>query len=255
MMKKRISVILIAVSSLLLVGSVVGSVRAALIYYSEDYVAQMDVKSIGVSLVENDQTVSWRDYLHKDDAWNQDTGALLTNMLSKDEALVLNKNYKEELSVRNSGTIDEYVRVTVNKYWVDVDPDTKEASTKKRMDLDPTLIQVHFLEENGWLLDKESSTNERTVLYYHDILKSGETSPLFADTISINDKIAQIVSEERTTDADGYTVIRSIYEYDGVKFMLQADVDAVQTHSAKEAIMSAWGVDVNIEDNGTLNLK
>ncbi len=255
MMKKRISILLAAVSSLLLVGSVVGSARAALLYYSEDYVAQMDVKSIGVSLVENGDSISWRDYLHKDDAWNQDSGVLLSNLLAKGETLVLNKKYKEELSVRNSGTIDEYVRVTVNRYWVEQEPDTGEASGNKRMDLDPALIQVHFPEENGWLVDPKSSTNERTVLYYHKILKSGETSPLFADTISINDKVAQIVSKEQTTDENGYTIIKSIYEYDGVQFMLQADVDAVQTHNAREAIGSAWGVEASIAEDGTLSLE
>ena len=31
----------------------------------------------------------------------------------------LTKKYNEELAVKNSGSIDEYVRVTVRHYWVD----------------------------------------------------------------------------------------------------------------------------------------
>ena len=59
-MKKRkksfpkITVLLLAASAVLLVGSGVGSARAALTYYSENYSAQMNMQSIGVSLVEND---------------------------------------------------------------------------------------------------------------------------------------------------------------------------------------------------------
>ena len=42
--------------------------------------------------------------------------------------------------------------------------------------------------------------------------------------------------------------------YDGIVFVLRADVDAVQTHNAEDAIMSAWGVDVSISDDGSLSL-
>ena len=54
-MKKRkksfpkITVLLLAASAVLLVGSGVGSARAALTYYSENYSAQMNMQSIGVS--------------------------------------------------------------------------------------------------------------------------------------------------------------------------------------------------------------
>lgn len=253
-MKRNVSIALIGIASLLLLGSVIGSARAALAYYSEDYVAQMDMKSIGISLLENGERISWRDYLHKDDAWNQDSGVLLSKLLGEGETFSFDKQYTEELAVENSGAIDEYVRVTVNKYW-ETDNSEEDVSHGKRMDLDPSLIQIHFLEENGWVIDKESSTEERTVLYYSNVLKSGQTSPLFADTISIDGKATRVVSEKKTIDPQGYTTIESQYEYDGARFMVQADVDAVQTHNGKEAIKSAWGVDVAVADEGALELK
>lgn len=49
--------------------------------------------------------------------------------------------------------------------------------------------------------------------------------------------------------------ITTTYEYDGAQFVLEATVDAVQTHNAKDAIKSAWGVDVNISDDGALSLE
>ena len=83
-------------------------------------------------------------------------------------------------------------------------------------------------------------------------MESGKTSPVFADTISINGDIATIV--ERTSEAADGT-ITTTYLYDGEQFVLEAEVDAVQTHNAKEAIASAWGVDVNIADDGSLSLQ
>ena len=40
------------------------------------------------------------------------------------------------------------------------------------------------------------------------------------------------------------------YKYDGYSFNLEAEVNAVQTHNAAEAIKSAWGVDVNVSADG-----
>ena len=57
------SILLLSASAILLVGSTVGSTRAALTYYSENYVAGVELSSIGVSLLENGEIVSSRDYL------------------------------------------------------------------------------------------------------------------------------------------------------------------------------------------------
>ena len=120
----------------MLVFATAGSTRATLTYLSDNYLAQIDVKSIGVTLIENGSDVSWRDYQHKDDAWNEATGVLLSDMLENagDKEVVLGKKYDEQLAVKNSGTIDQYVRVTVNHYWADED------GSKKRTDLDPSMI-------------------------------------------------------------------------------------------------------------------
>ena len=55
-------VILLTASALLLLGSTVGSARAALTYYSENYGIEMSTSNIGVSLVENGNIISSRDY-------------------------------------------------------------------------------------------------------------------------------------------------------------------------------------------------
>lgn len=249
-MKRKLPIILVASSAIMLAASTIGSTKATLTYMSDNYLAQIDIKSIGVTLTENGNDVSWRDYKHKDDDWSEATGVLIGDMLENagDEKLILDKKYDEKLAVKNSGSIDEYVRVTVQHYWAD-----KETGDKLS-NLDPSKIQIDFTND-GWTEDKSAETTERNVFYYNSILKKGQTSSDFTDKISISGDIATIVGQTSQTDDNGLTTITTTYEYDGAQFVLEATVDAVQTHNAKDAIKSAWGVDVNISDDGELSLE
>ena len=236
----KITVLLLAASAVLLVGSGVGSARAALTYYSENYSAQMNMQSIGVSLVENDTVVSSRDYV-SDDQWEGTTeGTLLANMLGEDEKFTPGKRYDEAISVKNSGNIDTFVRVILTRSWQD-------AEEKKNTSLSPDLIELNFLTDNGWVIAEDQSTPERTVLYYTKALPVGESTTALSDTIRVNEAIAQDV----TKTVEGNT-IRYTYKYDGYSFHVNAEVDAVQTHNAQEAIKSAWGVDVSVNDDETV---
>ena len=211
-MKRKLPIILVASSAIMLAASTIGSTKATLTYMSDNYLAQIDIKSIGVTLTENGNDVSWRDYKHKDDDWSEAT------------------------------------RVTVQHYWAD-----KETGDKLS-NLDPSKIQIDFTND-GWTEDKSAETTERNVFYYNSILKKGQTSTDFTDKISISGDIAAIVGQTSQTDDNGLTTITTTYEYDGAQFVLEATVDAVQTHNAKDAIKSAWGVDVNISDDGALSLE
>lgn len=242
--------VLFIAAGILLAMSTVGSTSAALTYYSENYTAQMEIYDIGVTLVETSaqgtKDISSRDYTGSNDEWKQKEGALLQDMLEEsDGKLVLGKNYTEELSVKNSGNIDEYVRVRIYKNW------TKKDGSKETT-LAPDLIVLN-MTRNGWLVDEAASTEERTVLYWPQILKQGETTPEFCDTIKIDTSIASKVTKNTVTEGNR-TTVTTTFNYDGVQFNLEAEVDAVQTHNAKDAIKSAWGVDVNIAEDGTLSL-
>ena len=231
--------LILTAAALLLVGSTVGSTRAALTYYSENYSAQMNMQSIGISLLENDKVVSSRDYVSNNEWKGTSQGTLLTNLLGKDETFTPGKKYNEAISVKNSGTIDTFVRVIITKSWQD-----KEG--KKNTTLSPDLIELNFLTDNGWQIAKDQSTTERTVLYYTKAVAAGDSTPALSDTIRINPSIAKDV----TKHVDGYTITYT-YKYDGYTFHVDAEVDAVQTHNAKDAIKSAWGVDVNVSDDET----
>lgn len=100
---RLVTSVLLSASAVLLIGSTVGSARAALTYYSENYGAQVTVSNIGVSLLENGETVSRRDY-DQNGQWNESSGELLKHL--QNETIVPGKAYQEALSVSNSGSID-----------------------------------------------------------------------------------------------------------------------------------------------------
>ncbi|MBE6010374.1 MAG: hypothetical protein E7236_06935 [Lachnospiraceae bacterium] len=209
--------------------------RAALTYVSNNYTSQAQMFDIGVTLMEKSGEatkyieVAKRDY-EGNGAWDEESSKLLEGL---DETVVPGKTYNEALAVYNSGHINEYVRVTIKKYWVDKDGN-------KTQELDPSMIDLHLTENSGWTVDEDASTKERTVLYYNDLLETGDTTAPLSDTISIDGNIATKVTEEPVKAGD-YTTITSTYDYDGYGFVLEAKAEAIQSHNADQAAISAWG--------------
>lgn len=255
----------------LLLFSSVGGARAALTFFSETYTSDIEMSEIGVGLVENG---------------NLATGTLLANMLPETdgvrEALQLGKHYTEELKVRNTGSIDQYVRVNVYKYWKAPGVDNKEG--KKQQDLSPDLIGLFLkgqklemteaegtmqmsaeakaaLSENGWLVDEAACTKERMVLYYSRpiLAANGEMgtaageSSLFTDKLAIDGSVAKVAEKTPVEGKPG--TFRITYVYNDYEFYLDVKVDAVQDHNAADAILSAWGRKVSIAADGTLSLE
>lgn len=245
---KRKPVLLLAASAVLLLMSTVGSTRAALTYYSDYAAVQMSVSSIGVSLVENEKVVSHRNY--DNDGWSSDgTGQLLEGRFTDEEKVKPGKRYEEKLQVFNSGVIDTYVRVILCRSWMD-------AEGNKDTTLTPALIGLELASEgSGWMVDESASTPERTILYYTRPLASGESTPAFCDAVRIDPAIAAKVIRKDTVDAEGNKIITTTCAYDGYRFCLDAEVDAVQTHSAVDAIKSAWGIDAAVAEDGSFSIR
>ncbi len=205
----------------LLLFSTVGGARAALTYYSDTYASRMQLSDIGVTLLENGAEASG--------------DALLGGMLAEDGQLTLNKPYAETLCVKNNGAINQYVRVSIYRYWVDADGN-------KRTDLDPGMIRLSPAAA-GWQVDPDATTRERTVLYYDQLLPVGAETASFAETVAIDGAVAV-----QTDDAGGFL-------YNGAKFVLEIHVDAVQENNAQAAALSAWGRRVTVDEAaGTLRL-
>lgn len=226
--KTNIVVFILAIGLLLF--ATIGGARAAISYYSSQ--AGVTMQDIGVTLMENNEMISWRDHDSRGggDTWRAHDGELLKNMIGKSESVTIGKSYAEQLNVYNSGNINEYVRVSIVKFWGNKDG-------KKRFDLEPSYIDLHFVNSDLWMLDPTSLTENRVVLYYKLPLEVGTETPLFADTLTIDGAVANQPSL-----------------YEGAKFWLDIDVDTVQENNAQDAIAKSWGAHVIVEDDGSLSL-
>ncbi|MBR3234014.1 MAG: hypothetical protein IKG11_00185 [Atopobiaceae bacterium] len=218
----------VAAAALIGYGGIKG-VQAAPRVQSELFGVQVELDHIQTSLTENGQIA-------------EGDGDLLgqrffdaNDDLSDASQFKVGKAYNEVLAVQNTGTIDQYVRVTVRKYWYEEEQGA-DGVAKKRVNLDPSLINLHFVTDDGWVIDEKASTPERTVLYYQGIVgseqdsESGEpssTSP-FVDKITISSDVLT-----QTTDKN--------LDYENLRFCVEAEVDAVQTHNGDEAMRGVWG--------------
>ena len=239
----RLNILLLVLACGLLVGGTIGTARAVPLIESQFFSAGVETYEIGVTLVENGSAVSSRNYVTNSNyVWEEGYGVLLGNLVKSGESFQLGRVYPEALTVQNSGRIDEYVRVNLYRYWVD-------KNGNKVQSLSPDMIDLHLVTGNGWVVDEASSTTERTVLYYTKVLPTGGTTPAFTDTLTVSGQLPYLVTPS-TKD----NVITTTYDYEGVSFQVEAEVDAVQTHSPEAAIWSAWGRQVTVTD-GNITLK
>lgn len=222
--------VLFIVAAALLLGGTVGAVQAAPRIQSQDYRAEVVLSNIETALTECQggtfangkssggefKVVAGDDKIAQERFYKE----------AGDDSLILGKTYGEQLSVRNVGTIPQFVRVTVKKYWID--------GEGKRVDLNPAYIKLHFTNTNKWKEDKSAETDEQRVFYYTDILNPGEDAVPFTDTLTIDSAVADEVSGKTSEGKPNFT-------YKGLQFRIQAKVDAVQTHNANDAMTSAWG--------------
>ena len=211
--RPSVTLTLLALALVLLGGSTLGGARAALTVESQDYTSRIEVKSIDVALVENDETVS--------DTLN----------LTGGEKLAVGKTYDERLAVKNTGKIGEYVRVSVYKYWLDENGD-------KYPDMDSKWIELGLTTGSGWSVDSGSTydNQERIVLYYSDPLAPDEVSNPFMDSFTVNKQAGRLVTQTKGN------VIHTTYVYNDKSLCLEVHVDGVQEHNADTAKLSAWGV-------------
>ena len=236
------------IAVLLLMTGTIGGVRATPQIFNPDFAyGGVKLDQIGITLVENETDISWRNYDEKSHRFivgsnsnEPKVGTLLTKMLGEKETLKLGYQYPEELKIRNSGSIAEYVRVTVYKYWVDKTGNRFDAYDQNGNDMINGLIKLQFREDNGWVIDHNADTKERTVLYYKDIVEAdpdkNETPP-FTRYLEIDNSIVDYAMITTTADRNTVTWVA-----DGMKFVIEAEADGVQDHNGRAAIKSAWGL-------------
>ncbi|MBR0462530.1 MAG: hypothetical protein IJJ00_07455 [Erysipelotrichaceae bacterium] len=231
-----------------------GIAKATLIE-SEKYDSQFEMYDIGVTLYENGEKLVWRDYNGEDSENPWDTNDDGVELFSAIDEIRYGEIYDEVLTVKNSGQVDEYVRVTIYKYWED-------AQGNKLPNLRPELIVLNLVTNGNWIIDEDYSTPERTVLYYKVPLKGAEsedgpeTTEAFMTSMMIDPLIKQYYDQETEEDPEShYTTITITYRYNGKRFCTKVAVDAIQTHNAEDASLSAWGRQIKIDETtGELSL-
>lgn len=254
---------LFIVAAALLIISVVGTTNAALSDASDPYKAYLQSSGIGVSLLEKTEgaadytQVAYCNYQNRGNdnreelTWvepeegiaGQTSARLLQNL---SDGYQVGKVYDERLKVRNTGKISEYVRVSLVKYWETpkLNADGTQAYDLsgnpvyvKDTTLDPNMISINVPANSGWTIDPESTTTERTVYYWPNMLRQdAETSDL-TSSVSVSSDIMNKVTQE--TNADG--TITTVFDYEGKRFCVEAEVYAAQEHNFWDALVSAWG--------------
>lgn len=188
-----------------------GTTRAALSVRSDPYLTRIETESVSTALLEAGTNGRPERRSGEGDLL-QDLEALNVTGL-----FTIGQDYERGFAVENDGTLPEYVRASVYRYWTDEEG--------RRVDLDPSLIDLRFSTQDGWHMDETASeTSERTVLWYDRMLYPGQKTPAFTRTFAIDRRIA---SESA--------------RYGSVQFHVEVVVDAVQTHNAQDAMRSAWG--------------
>jgi hypothetical protein len=221
----------------LLAMSVVGSTRAVFTAQTDDFTARLETAQLSVALLENGSEIG-------------EDGKLLENLLERagDESFKIGKTYPETISVKNNGNYDEYVRVIITKSWKDENGNTDAT-------LNPDLIELTLANDgNYWIQDPNIDTShhdpentEQTIYYYTKPVAESEVVDLVTD-LTVNQSVTTLVTTDNTSGT-----ITTTYDYDGKEFSIEAEVDAVQTHSAADAILGAWGVKVSVDENGNLS--
>ncbi len=230
--------IVLAAGVLVLAGTSVGATRAA-IESATQATVEFDTSTLQVDILENGETLT---------SSSTKSAELTFPSIQEDDSFEIGKKYSEVVSVKNTASYSEYVRVMVRKSW---ETEVSKDEFTKDTDLDPDLIELLGIDEGAWLKDEANSTTEGTVYYYKNKLAAGAEATLFTD-IKINDDVNSIVSRTIESEDEKGKTIKHEYLYDGKYFYVELRVDAVQTNNGADAIYGAWGVNASLDSNGSI---
>ncbi len=225
----------------------VGATQASLNYESEQYQARMGQTHLGVALLEQSGAEADATVVNVGDEGSRlgfegsrdgklmqrTTGegdATRLTVLGVDKQMIPGKAYTEKIFAQNASDMDEYVRLTIRKYWAD-------ENGNKLYNIAPDFLKLIVLEtptNSKWAWSEAESTPEMDVYYYKGVLPAREVSSNVIESIKLDPMIANVGDAlKATNNGNG-----------NVQVCLSAEVDAVQTNHVADAVKSAWGVDL-----------
>ncbi len=264
-------VLLLATLVMLIAGSVL-STKAVLTYFSEDYISDFELDHLQVHLIENGVDVCHNknddDTVHSTYTNKKKYKGNLVEYLGytnkehyKDVAgykigtpgrVEPGKTYKEEISAKNGQNINQYVRLTVRKYWV--------KDGKKNTKLSPSMIKLTYngsaYNKAAWQKNTKEHTEESDTYYLSKMLPKKKASDLLFNELTIDGSVADKAHMTKHEKKEGNkTVITYTYDYNDYTFYIEANVQAIQTHNVNDAIGSLWGVTNVSAKNGKVTVK
>ena len=121
---------------------------------------------------------------------------------------------EQRVSVLNSGEKAQYVRVKISKdNWVN----------------------INLINKDDWIVPDNHTDSENVYVYYNKVLNPGERTPELMDSIILFD------SKSENTN-----------KYSGKTININWDAEAVQTVAAGDAMLTEWGVEAELGDDGSL---
>lgn len=183
------------------------------IFHEETNVsAQMSAGKLGIELVDS----------------SNDKTAVLTDEGFVFEAAMPGSTLQRAIKVDNVKDKDLYVRITVKKYWDD-------AEGKKMVDAKADYISILTKKQGNWIiLDKGATSNsEEFEFYYKRPLAPGESSDNVMDGIVLSTAMKESM-------------------YRNYHAVIEVKAEAIQKIGAKDAILTEWGIEANIDNNGNL---
>ena len=145
---------------------------------------------------------------------------------------------EKTLEVRNSGNVDEAVRVKVEESWV-----SKRGTTLPLTQGDNVVAQINFINGNDWTKVEVDGANYY-YYYYNYKLAPGETTSKLLDKVTFNSAITSSATCSDTI-VDG-TTTRTCNSnetgYDGATYNLKLTIETVQYNKYQDA----WNTSINI---------
>lgn len=154
------------------------------------------------------------------------------NEISNDSLLIKDivpgATVEKELYVKNLKESPSYIRVTLTKYWENNDGN-------KLPELDAQFIELATQDTSNWIIQDNDENSEVVYMYYKLPLNTNDETKPFLNQLLIG--------------RDGRLLNN---EYSHLNVKLDIEVDAIQQYAAQQAILSEWGLDVSINDQGII---
>lgn len=142
-------------------------------------------------------------------------------------ALMPGVEVEHESFVENTEGKALYLRVTLTKYW-------KDENGEKNFELDPSMIQINTKDTSDWIIQKDENSNDEVMyFYYRKPLQPKERTSNITDSFKVDEKAS-----------------RSLLAKKGIEIDIEAE--AIQAIEGAEAILSEWGMNVTLDENGVI---